>query len=239
MILCTRIRKLAKILREEGNVMIITNQGVGHFNEGLNNQDFGFESSRALVILDGCSGAKYPEVGTRLFAQIFQRKEDWENVDKFETNVKETFDDIIKLTERNFDKGNDKEIFIKDNMLFTIIACFKTEKSYIVKIFGDGYVITKNASGIISYIKFHYGECPPYYAYKYCKSIKPILKDFVTIVFERKNIPKIAIATDGIRPFELGKVKGKDEDLINGISVSIKEVIMQNNFFDDTTIATF
>ena len=37
--------------------MIISSQGFGHFVKGINNQDFGIESSRAILILDGCSGA--------------------------------------------------------------------------------------------------------------------------------------------------------------------------------------
>ena len=47
--------------------MIISSQGFGHFTQGLNNQDFGIETPRMLLVLDGCSGAKYSEVGTRLF----------------------------------------------------------------------------------------------------------------------------------------------------------------------------
>ena len=34
--------------------MIISSQGFGHFVKGINNQDFGIESSRAILILDGC-----------------------------------------------------------------------------------------------------------------------------------------------------------------------------------------
>ena len=77
--------------------MIITSQGFGHFTEGLNNQDFGMETSRMLLILDGCSGAKYSEVGTRLFAQLFSRKEEFDSVDKFEDNVKSVFESLIEM----------------------------------------------------------------------------------------------------------------------------------------------
>ena len=73
--------------------MIITSQGFGHFTQGFNNQDFGIETSRMLLILDGCSGAKYSEVGTRLFAQLFSRKEDADNLENFEKvkeEIKET-----------------------------------------------------------------------------------------------------------------------------------------------------
>jgi len=73
--------------------MIITSQGFGHFTQGFNNQDFGIETSRMLLILDGCSGAKYSEVGTRLFAQLFSRKEDADNLENFE-KVKEEIKEI-------------------------------------------------------------------------------------------------------------------------------------------------
>ena len=56
--------------------MIISSQGIGHFTEGLNNQDFGLETSRMVMVLDGCSEAKYSEVGTRLFGQLFLKKEE-------------------------------------------------------------------------------------------------------------------------------------------------------------------
>lgn len=83
--------------------MIITFQGFGHFTQGLNNQDFGMETSRMLLILDGCSGAKYSEVGTRLFAQLLSKKEEWDNVEKFEDNVESVND--ININYISLDKG--------------------------------------------------------------------------------------------------------------------------------------
>ena len=70
--------------------MIISSQGFGHFTDGINNQDFGIDSPRMLLVLDGCSGAKYSEVGTRLFAQLFSRRENWDSLENFESNVKNT-----------------------------------------------------------------------------------------------------------------------------------------------------
>ena len=224
-------------IQKEESVMIITTQGMSHFYNGLGNQDLGFEGKRTLVILDGCSKSNYPEVGTRLFAQIFQRKEDWENPEKFEENVKETFDDIIKFSEINFQ--GEEEKFIRDNMAFTIIACFKTEESYIVKILGDGYIVTQNAYGLISYTNFTYGNCPPYYAYRYIKENDYPIKEFTTVVFDRKKFLKIAIATDGITPFARELLKDKDQALIDGMSVSVKTAISRNKFSDDATIALF
>ena len=108
--------------------MIISSQGFGHFVQGLNNQDFGIETPRMLLVLDGCSGAKYSEVGTRLFAQIFTRKEECDNHEKFEDNVKEVFDEIIGMMKKYYPTKDDLEKeFIMENLLFTIIACFETE----------------------------------------------------------------------------------------------------------------
>ena len=112
--------------------MIITSQGFGHFVDGINNQDFGIESSRAIVILDGCSGAKYSEVGTKLFAQLLERKEDWDNVEKFEDNVEETFNNIIQMF-RPYYTDEKLENFIMDNLLFTIIALFQDEEKFMLK----------------------------------------------------------------------------------------------------------
>ena len=82
--------------------MIINSQGFGHFVDGINNQDFGVESTRAIIILDGCSGAKYSEVGTKLFAQVLQRKEEWDNAEKFEEKVKETFEELIQMFKKYY-----------------------------------------------------------------------------------------------------------------------------------------
>ena len=117
--------------------MIITSQGFGHFADGLNNQDFGLETSRMVIVLDGCSGAKYSEVGTRFFAQLFSKKEECDKYDKFEENVKEVFDELIGMMRKYYQTDEEFEKdFIMENLLFTILACFETDDKFIVKIFG-------------------------------------------------------------------------------------------------------
>lgn len=225
--------------------MIISSQGFDHFTDGLNNQDFGIETSRMLLILDGCSGAKYSEVGTRLFAQLFSRKEEFDNVNKFEDNVRSVFDELIKMIEKYYPVHDDLEKeFIMENLLFTIIACFQTESNYIVKLFGDGYIITQNNMGCISYMKFSYGKCPPYFAYKYCNlqgNLDFKNYQFKTFNFNKKVFPKVCIATDGIMPIAKGDVEGLDESIFNE-NKSFIEMCIQNNrqcFYDDITIGTF
>ena len=222
--------------------MIITSQGFGHFTQGINNQDFGIETSRMLLIFDGCSDAKYSEIGTRLFAQLFSRKEECDNLEKFEDNVKSVFDSLIKTMEKYYPVREELEKqFIMENLLFTIIACFETEEEYVVKLMGDGYIITQNVKGLVSYMKFAYGKCPPYFAYKYC-NVKPFRDyQFKTFKFNKKVFPKVAIATDGIMPIAKGEVNGLDNSIIDGneLLVGIGINNQRQKFYDDVTIGIF
>ncbi len=222
--------------------MIISSQGFGHFTDGINNQDFGIDSPRMLLVLDGCSGAKYSEVGTRLFAQLFSRKENWDSLENFESNVKSTFDDILEMAGKFYKTREELEKdFIMENLLFTIIACFQIKDKYVVKLFGDGYIITKNKHGLISYMKHSYGKCPPYYAYKY-SNIEPFMNyEFKEIVFDKSIFPIVAIATDGFMPIARGIVNHIDEHIFNLNEAVIKYNIKRNiqNFEDDITIGIF
>ena len=222
--------------------MIISTQGFVHFTGGTNNQDFGMETSRMLLVLDGCSEAKYSEVGTRLFAQIFSRKEECDNHEKFEDNVKEVFDEILGMMERYYPTKDELEKdFIMDNLLFTIIACFKTEDRYIVKLFGDGYIVTKNLHGLLSYMKFSYGKYPPYFAYKYCKDMNFQDYQFKTFEFDKKVFPQVGIGTDGILPIAKGDLKGVDTFVSQGNAAMLFAAIktQRQSFGDDVTIAMF
>ena len=98
--------------------MIVSSQGFGHFTQGLNNQDYGIETPRMLLVLDGCSGAKYSEVGTRLFAQVFTRKEECDKHEKFEDNVKEVFDEIIGMIAKYYPNKEKLEM----NLLWKIFC---------------------------------------------------------------------------------------------------------------------
>ena len=52
--------------------MLINLQGYGHFQDGKNNQDFGFEEENMILIVDGCTECAYSESGGRMFAQLFK-----------------------------------------------------------------------------------------------------------------------------------------------------------------------
>lgn len=225
--------------------MIISSQGFGHFTKGLNNQDFGIETPRMLLVLDGCSGAKYSEVGTRLFAQLLLRKEDFDNYEKFEENVKSIFEKIIKKVKEDYPNRDELEKdFIMENLLFTIIACFKTTDKYIVKLFGDGYIVSQNKKGQISYMRYSYGQCPPYFAYKYCsgEEFECYKKaNFKTFEFDRNVFHKIGIGSDGIMPMAKGEIRGFDSFIVANNNVMIESAIRNNrqSFFDDVTFAFF
>lgn len=222
--------------------MIVNSQGFGHFTQNINNQDFAYETPRMLLILDGCSGAKYSEVGVKLFTQLFSRKEENDSVEKFENNVKEIFDGLIeKMREYYPNQQELEEDFIMENLLFTIIACFELEDKYVVKMFGDGYIVTQNIYDNISYMRFSYGSCPPYFAYKYCEQTGFFKKyNFKTFEFEKKFFKNVGIASDGIMPIAKGEI-----NIDKGISYNSQKKIeleIQHNhekFFDDVTIAFF
>lgn len=220
--------------------MIVNSQGFGHFTQNINNQDFAYETPRMLLVLDGCSGAKYAEVGVKLFAQLFSRKEEKENVDKFESNVKDIFDELIESMKKFYPNPTElEEKFIMENLLFTIIACFDVGDKYIVKMFGDGYIITQNMCNMISYMRFSYGNCPPYFAYTYCKNVDIFEGySFKTFEFSKKLFKKVGIASDGILPIVKGKIN-IDDCIVRGDKTSIDLEIKLNhrNFYDDVTMA--
>ena len=225
--------------------MVINSQGFEHFLQHVNNQDFFYETPRMLLVLDGCSGGKYSEVGTRLFTQLFSRREENDSVEKFESNVKEVFDEIIEIMRKYYpDQESLENDFIMENLLFTIIACFDCKDKFIVKMFGDGYIITQNNRDRLSYMKFSYGKCPPYFAYKYCKMLTPnIYKDyeFKTFEFDKKIFKSVGIASDGILPIVKSSDHGMDFYILKKDNVGLQMAVRMKNqlFSDDVTIAFF
>lgn len=224
--------------------MLINSQGFEHFLQHVNNQDYFYETPRMLLVLDGCSSGKYSEVGTRLFTQLFSRKEENDSVEKFESNVKEVFDELVEMMRKYYpDQESLENEFIMENLLFTIIACFDCEDKFIVKMFGDGYIITQNEWNHLSYMKFSYGKCPPYFAYKYCEHLTPnIFKnyEFKTFEFDKKTFKSVGIASDGILPIVKGSAQ-MDTYILKKDCVGLQMAIrMQNQAFaDDVTIAIF
>ncbi len=179
-----------------------------------------------------------------MFAQLFKTIDDYDNIEKFEDNVKITFDKIINQLKEWCKTSQELEGFIMQNLLFTIIACFKEKDSYIVKTFGDGYIITQNIYGNISYIQLYYKKTPPYYAYKYSNMEDNVYKDykFKSFKFAKEKFLKVGIATDGVMPIAKGEIEAFDRALRIGQHIRTCEQYIRNNrqlFFDDISIGIF
>ncbi len=216
--------------------MQICRQGNGHYLNGLNNQDFCYMENNLKLVTDGCSSAEFSEVGTRLFVQAFAKLPNRFDVNEFETNVRKAFDSILSITTE--EDAND---FIANNLLFTIIACFETEDSFIVKFIGDGYIITVNHEDVVSYTRLFYGKTPPYFAYTKIPTTtyeEPL--KFKTFEYSKKDFKLVGIASDGIAPIADKKLDVDFDALILGTDTKYSpEGIIRSNqsqFFDDITI---
>lgn len=224
--------------------MVINLQGLRHYSENMNNQDFFVEKENMKLVLDGCSSAKFSELGTRLFCQLFLTNNECNNVDKFEENVEKTFEKLIEQLRVWYPEQENLEDFIFNNLLFTILGCFKTEDEYIVKAFGDGFIVTQNILDQISYIRLSYGRTPPYYAYKYCDIENKSIKEykFKTFYFKRKIFKKVGVSTDGISPIAERNLKDFDNMIIKNAKDAACEMLIKTErglFQDDVTIAIF
>lgn len=181
--------------------------------------------------------------GTRLFAELFTTINNYTDVNMFEKNVDFVFTKLINDLKKWF---NDHSLFefITENLLFTIIACFKEKDKYIVKLFGDGYIITQNLNNTLSYISLSYGMAPPYYAYKYTDVKHEYIEkyNFKTFTFNRNEFKKVGIATDGIRPIARENLNDFDAFLIHNENIELaKRFIIKHRalFNDDVTMGIF
>lgn len=222
--------------------MLINLQGYGHFQDGKNNQDFGFEEENMILIVDGCTECAYSESGGRMFAQLFKTLPEHDNPQKFEQNIKLTFDNTIKWLKEWYKDKENLENFIQDNLLFTIIGLFDMKDSFEVRAYGDGYIFSINQNNILSYMRLNYGKRPPYYAYNYCsKDIKEIFKNYKmkSFTFPKKMFKNIGIATDGIQPIAKGIVSQVDKLIKNnGTKEETQNAIIEDHylFYDDVTL---
>lgn len=208
--------------------MKLNKQGYGHYGDGINNQDYYFTEDNVKMVLDGCSGAKFAEIGTRLFCQIFSKLPDRLKLECFEDNIKKVFEELLDFFSKWYHTQEEIENFIMDNLLFTIIACFETEDAVVVKMFGDGYIVTVNKEDCVSYMKFHYGNKPPYFAYKYCSVEGYKDYEMKTYIFSKEYFKRVGVATDGIVPIVIGNVDSKKFD---DIIVSDSKDIIAEGFF--------
>lgn len=224
--------------------MLISKQGFGHYNAGINNQDFCFEENGFKILADGCSEGKFSEIGTRLFMQIFASLPDHAKLEKFEENVETTFQKILEFFSSIWTNPDQYQEAITNNLLFTIVACFELEDRFVVKMLGDGYIVTVNRHRNVSFLKYFFGKCPPYFAYHYCEHLQDErFKNytFKTFEFLKTDFLKVGIATDGIEPIAKGLLKNSFDVFLQSeqdVVFSAEGIILANMnlFFDDVTI---
>lgn len=226
-----------------------------------NNQDFAFEYEGLKAVLDGCSktasGESVSEVGSRVFGQMlkntFLAYVEEKPVEEFIANFDDISDKIMNtLLASIYDMGKKlnwsqemlKE-FINSNLCFTTLLCFELPDKFVVKTFGDGYIVTINKAGKVSYIKLYYGKYPPYVIYNHNGNY-PTKKLFKTFEFSKADFLEVGVASDGIETvtkvgthMTLDKQKEFDSYLLNADASSVLKFIEENHkfFTDDTTIA--
>ena len=237
--------------------MNISKIGSVHIEKMCNNQDFFFAEEGFKLLTDGCSAGKDSDFGTRLFIKLITMQEGYNDIEKFEKNVKIVFSKMFSIFNVEIGekmKKNDYE-FLVNNFLFTILACFELEDKFVVIFLGDGYIITENVYGKLSFIKINYGTYPPYYVYNYMldknkNSFKEEL-EFKKYEFQKSLFKRVGIASDGIAPvvfsdkLDYQEKKKLDSFLLNTQNIpenrninQVSNIIQRNSqiFYDDTTI---
>ncbi len=240
--------------------MLVNLRGYFHTQKNKNNQDYYYCNDKVKMILDGCSlgedfDSSNTEVGSKLFATLFSNIDPKLRDDPgmFESNVKDIFEKMIALFGSHFGEERKEKVeqLIKF-FSFTILACFELDDGFVVKTMGDGYIITINKLGNISYFKFDYDNSPPYYIYNclkeeiVCKNIQ-----FEVYRFSKEHFNNVGVATDGIGVFASEfsipsvDIAKADKYLLNqdklpepNASSRISALIGKNksNFYDDTTL---
>lgn len=101
--------------------------------------------------------------------------------------------------------------FRRNNLSFTVLACFETETDFIVKSCGDGFIIAITRDGAIEVIRLddavcrEDGEYPTYPIYNHIENRESLLAEhreqieFKTQVFPKESYANVGVATDGWR----------------------------------------
>lgn len=221
-----------------GSSIIFSQIGSNHLAEKKNNQDSKVKLPNAKIVVDGCGGAKFSEIGSNLFIQLIANEEKFINENNFEKIVDNIFE---RLTSTIFTS----DVLIERNLLFTILCCIETEDSYCVYYCGDGYIITYNGKHV-DFIQIDNGEYPEYYAYNYFADKKSLGKyqkglSFNKMVFPKSEYENVGVSTDGLRFYS----NMKDENqlyllraLKNGNPENVARILLMESkvFLDDLAI---
>ena len=189
--------------------MIISFRGYGHLIQGISKFEYAIESENMVLILKGC----HSDIESKSFMRLFSERVGFNKVENFEENVKYTADQVLNKVQEDF----------------SIIALFELENRYVVKFLGNTFIITKNANGLISYLRYYYGDSQPYMVQEN--------HNFETVVLDKQKFQQVYVATPGILPIVKNKIAGFDE-LFNENKSRIETIIKENRqiFYDDVTI---
>lgn len=228
-------------------IVCVSKIGSDHTFANKNNQDFAFSLMNMKVVLDGCGSGKHSEVGVRIFSQLFSRKAK-EYFDRGETVGEAEFVNIVNgVFVRMLELCSDTA-FLFQNYCFTILAYFELDEEFVVYSCGDGYIITEDFEGNISFEKLDDGEYPCYYCYNFVdKSALTAYQEGVTFKvtrFSKSNYANVGVATDGLR-FSENLFAAEWNKLLKflheGKGAQIEKLVNRNNlqtglFHDDISI---
>lgn len=225
----------------------ISKIGSDHTFANMNNQDFTFSLPNMKIVMDGCGSGKHSEVGVRIFGQLFSRKAK-EYFDKGEAICAENFERTVNSIFEKMLELCDDTTFIFQNYCFTILVCFETEDEFVVYSCGDGYIITENTEGVITFEKLDDGEYPCYYCYNFTdKSALAAYQEGVSFKvsrFSKEEYKNVGVASDGLRYIE-GLLEIEMTKLLRflreGKGAQIEKLINRNNlkngmFHDDISL---
>ena len=214
--------------------MFINKIGQQHLDYGTNCQDYGYSDEKIKLVCDGCSEGAHSEVGAITFCHLF----------KYHPAP------IGERTRRIFDEeliqifGQSSED-IKNHLCFTIMLVEETEDYFFVSYCGDGYIITQDINGEISFNEINDGEYPKYYAYNFVNaSHLAHYKEgafFSFKVFNKNEYLNVGVASDGLRYIDkCPEFRGEFIELLKaGKAIPLKRFINKHQalFKDDITIA--
>jgi hypothetical protein len=203
-------------------------------------------NSPGKFVLDGCGSTPHSEVGAALFAQLFAMPGREVSAESFEAAACEVMGRLARDIA-------DNDIFRRDNLSFTILACFETSSEFVVKYCGDGYIVCVTRGGEIEVIRLddaimrEDGEYPTYMIYNYIKNRASLPVEyqggirFKTRAFSKGAYANVGVATDGLRyvdKLEAIERARWDENLLLGKAKKLGVIINRNLpiFKDDISI---
>jgi hypothetical protein len=250
-------------------MIVLSKTGYDRLDMGKNRQDIAFITSKGMIlfgdekradfdetlllmnnpvkfVLDGCGSTPHSEVGAALFAQLFAVLEREINEESFEAAAREVMDRLARDIA-------DNDIFRRDNLSFTILACFEAGEEFVVKYCGDGYIVCVTRDGSIETVRLddairrEDGEYPTYLVYNYIENRASLPVEyqggvrFKTRVFSKDAYANVGVATDGLRyvdKLEAVERARWDENLRLGKAKKLSVIINRNllKFKDDISI---